>query len=75
MKAKLNAEGKLIIEAENELESYALKNWLKENPFTDGDYYIYSSEHQKLIRKGINLMIVADRQVGRLTKDDLIETI
>ena len=32
MKAELNAGGKLIIEAENELESYALRKWHKDNP-------------------------------------------
>ena len=32
MKAAINKDGLLIIESETELESYALKQWLKNNP-------------------------------------------
>lgn len=32
MKAKITKDGMLIIEAETEIETYAMRHWLKENP-------------------------------------------
>ena len=32
MKAKINKDGRLIISVDNELEVYALKKWMEENP-------------------------------------------
>ena len=35
MKAKITKDGMLVIEAETEIEAYALKHWVNENYFDD----------------------------------------
>ena len=35
MKARINKNGMLIIEAETEIESYALRHWVNENSFDE----------------------------------------
>jgi hypothetical protein len=49
MIAKITKDGMLIIESETELEAYALKHWMKENP----------------INEPLNLMLMARSNYGQ----------
>jgi hypothetical protein len=41
MKAKITKDGLLIIESETDIESYALKHWIKENPINESLHLMF----------------------------------